>query len=190
VITPDLILTAYREGYFPMAESRTGPIGWFSPDPRAVIPLETFHVPRSLRRIVRGGVFECRIDTAFREVMEGCGDRDETWISAEILEAYGALHRRGAAHSVESWQNGTLVGGLYGISLGGAFFGESMFSRVPDASKVALVHLVRRLTERRFLLLDTQYVNPHLLQFGVVEMPRAEYLDLLARALTADTHFE
>jgi leucyl/phenylalanyl-tRNA---protein transferase len=141
-LTPDLILRAYRLGFFPMADSRDGPISWHSPDPRGIIPLETFHVARSLRRVCRRGEFDVRINTAFESVIRACGGRTDTWISEEIVDAYTELHRLGDAHSVEAWSGHQLVGGLYGISLGGAFFGESMFSFVPEASKVTLVTLV------------------------------------------------
>lgn len=189
MLTAHRLLAAYRAGYFPMAESRTGPISWHSPDPRATIPLESFHIARSLRRTVRRGDFEIRVDTAFSDVIVACADREDTWISGEIVRAYEELHRLGHGHSVESWSNGVLVGGLYGIAIGGAFFGESMFSRKADASKVALVHLVRRLRERAFVLLDAQYTNPYLEQFGVREITRAEYLLQLQRAIMLDVRF-
>jgi leucyl/phenylalanyl-tRNA--protein transferase len=172
-----------------MAENRTGPISWHSPDPRAIIPLETFHMSRSLRRTLKSGVFDIRFDTSFREVILACADREETWISEAIVEAYTELHRLGHGHSVESWSNGVLVGGLYGISIGGAFFGESMFTRATDASKVALVQLVRRLREQGYVLLDAQFSNPHLKQFAVSEITRAEYLLLLNRALLLNVRF-
>ena len=147
-----------------------GEIGWFSPDPRGIIPLDTFHVPARLARIVRSGRFEIRVDTAFESVMRACAERpdDGTWISEDIVQSYLALHRLGLAHSVEAWRRGALVGGLYGVHLGGAFFGESMFHRETDASKVALVALVDRMQRRGFALLDTQWVTPHLEQFGAI----------------------
>jgi leucyl/phenylalanyl-tRNA--protein transferase len=190
VIDPALLVRAYREGIFPMALD-DGEIGWFSPDPRGVIPLETFHVPARLARVVRSARFEIRIDTAFEAVMRACAERpnDGTWISEEIVESYLALHRLGLAHSVEVWRQGDLVGGLYGVSLGGAFFGESMFHRETDASKVALVALVERLKRRGFTLLDTQWVTEHLEQFGATEIPREEYLRRLAMALRRDCVF-
>lgn len=184
MIDPALLVRAYREGIFPMALD-DGEIGWFSPDPRAIIPLHTFHVPTRLARVVRSGRFEIRIDTAYEAVMRACGERagEGTWISEEILQSYVALHRLGLAHSVETWRAGHLVGGLYGVSLGGAFFGESMFHRDTDASKVALVALVDRLRRRGYTLLDTQWSTPHLEQFGTTEIPRAEYLARLRDAL-------
>lgn len=188
-LTPALLVRAYRAGFFPMADSRQGRIRWYSPDPRAVIPLETFHVPRSLQRTIRRGRFEVRVNTAFEDVIRACADRPETWISGEIIRAYEALHALGLAHSVETWREGRLVGGLYGVALGGAFFGESMFSRETDASKVALVALVERLRERGFVLLDTQFLTPHLARFGAVEIPRAEYLRRLDEALPLDCRF-
>jgi leucyl/phenylalanyl-tRNA--protein transferase len=180
---------AYRAGFFPMAESREGPLGWFSPDPRAIIPLETFRVSRSLRRVLRKEAFTVRLNSAFEQVIRACAGREETWISEEIIEAYTALHARGLAHSVESWQGEQLAGGLYGVAIGGVFFGESMFSRTRDASKVALVHLVTRLRARGYVLLDTQFLTPHLMQFGALEIPRSRYLALLTEAVTAVTCF-
>jgi len=191
-LTPAILLRAYALGLFPMAESaEAGELFWYDPERRGILPLEGFHVPRRLRRTVRRGVFEVRADTAFREVMEACATaRPTTWINAEILRLYGDLHRFGHAHSVECWRDGALVGGLYGVSLGAAFFGESMFSRVPDASKVALVHLVARLRRGGFSLLDTQFVTEHLSQFGAMEMPRDDYRRLLDEAVTVAADFE
>lgn len=186
----DFLLMAYRHGYFPMADSRTGIISWYAPDPRAIIPLHAFKISRSLSQVVGKNLFEIRIDTAFEQVIQSCAEREETWISDEIIASYIKLHTRGYAHSVESWHMGALVGGLYGVSIGGAFFGESMFSRMPNASKVALVHLVERLRRRGFRLLDTQFMNDHVRQFGAVEIPRATYLSLLADALTAAVTFK
>jgi leucyl/phenylalanyl-tRNA--protein transferase len=185
------VLRAYREGIFPMA-MESGEIAWFSPDPRGVIPLDDFHIPSRLARVVRSGRFEIRIDTAFELVMRACAareDDDGTWISETILECYVALHRLGITHSVETWQDGELVGGLYGVHLGGAFFGESMFHRATDASKVALVALVDRMRRRSFRLLDIQWVTPHLEQFGAIEIPRDEYLGQLKQALRNDSSF-
>jgi len=188
-LTTKLVIEAYSNGYFPMADSRSGPIWWYSPDPRAVIPLDGFKVSRSLRQRVRKGTYEIRMDTAFEAVVRACADREETWISDAIIRAYVALHREGFAHSVESWHNGVLAGGLYGVSLCGAFFGESMFTRETDASKVALVALVEHLRKRNFLLLDSQFINDHIKQFGTREIPRAEYLRELRTALKAETNF-
>ncbi|HUF61690.1 MAG TPA: leucyl/phenylalanyl-tRNA--protein transferase [Verrucomicrobiales bacterium] len=188
LLPPTLLVRAYMQGIFPMAMD-TGEIGWFSPDPRAVIPLESFHVPHGLRRLMRKNPYEIRVDSAFRQVMHGCAGRKETWIDPVIQDSYAALHDSGCAHSVETWENGELVGGLYGVALGGAFFGESMFSRRPSASGVALVHLVERLLARGYILLDTQWSTPHLRRFGVVEITRPLYLDRLAAALRLDCAF-
>jgi leucyl/phenylalanyl-tRNA--protein transferase len=189
VISAELLLHAYRNGVFPMGLD-DGEIGWFSPDPRAVIPIdERFHVPHGLQRTLKKQLFEIRVNTAFEEVMRACATRAETWIDDTIIASYVNLHRRGAAHSVEAWQEGKLAGGLYGVAIGGAFFGESMFHRVTDASKVALFGLVERLRERRFVLLDTQWTTPHLQRFGAYEMPRAEYLTALEKALKLSCRF-
>lgn len=167
-----------------------GEIGWFSPDPRGIIPLDRFHVSHGLHRTLKKQPFEIRFNTEFARVMQACSNRQETWIDSTIIQSYCQLHHLGFAHSVEAWQDGKLAGGLYGVSMGGAFFGESMFSRVTDASKVALVHLVRRLRERRFLLLDTQWTTPHLKTFGAEDIPKKAYMALLHRALKAETRFE
>lgn len=184
MIEPAVLVQAYRHGIFPMA-LEDDEIGWFSPDPRGVLPLETMRVPARLARVVRSRRFEVVIDRDFEGVMRACAaDRDEgTWISEEIIESYVALHRLGLAHSVEAWRDGQLAGGLYGVHLGGAFFGESMFHRVTDASKVALVALVARMRERGLRLLDIQWVTPHLAQFGAVEIPRADYLMRLKQVI-------
>lgn len=188
-IRPAVLIAAYRGGMFPMAMDNRGEIGWFSPDPRGVIPLEEFHIPHGLKRTLKRDPFEIRVDTAFPEVMRGCADRQTTWISEEIIISYEKLFELGYAHSVECWENGELAGGLYGIAIGGAFFGESMFSRATDASKVALVALVNRLRERRFQLLDTQWTTEHLSRFGCREIPRYEYLRQLNQALLVTTSF-
>ena len=188
-ITPELVLHAYRIGYFPMADSPAGEIAWYSPDPRAILPLDSFHTTRSLRQRMKKGLFDLRINTAFVQVIHSCANREETWISEEIIDTYVKLHHLGHAHSVEAWEKDRLAGGLYGVALGGAFFGESMFSRVTDASKVALVYLVGRLRERSFTLLDSQFTTGHLQQFGSIEIPRREYLKMLAHALSIDTSF-
>jgi leucyl/phenylalanyl-tRNA--protein transferase len=192
--TAELLLRAYANGIFPMVDGRTSEVQWFSPDPRAILPLDGFHVPRSLARVVRAARFEVRTDTRFEGVMRACAqprpDREETWIDERLIGAYGELHLGGFAHSVEAWLGGALVGGLYGVHLGGAFFGESMFSRPEaggtDASKVCLVHLVELLRARDFALLDTQFATRHLERFGCVEVRRAAYLDLLGDALQRD----
>lgn len=193
-LTPDLLLRAYAAGIFPMAEDADDPeVFWVDPDERGVLPLDAFHLSHRLRRTVRQDLFEIRCDDAFEAVMRGCAEprpeRPRTWINDEIVRLYTALFRLGFAHCVESWHGRELVGGLYGVALGGAFFGESMFSRVSDASKVALAHLVARLRLGRFRLLDTQFVTHHLRQFGAQEIPRALYRRQLAAALAADAHF-
>jgi leucyl/phenylalanyl-tRNA--protein transferase len=190
VIAPDLLIAAYEEGVFPMA-LEDGSIGWFSPDPRGILPLQTFHTPARLARSIRHGGWTIRLDTAFEAVVRACAKRreDGTWISEEIVESYVALHRLGRAHSVEVWRGDALAGGLYGVHLGGAFFGESMFHRERDASKVALVALVEILRARGFTLLDTQWTTPHLEQFGAMEIPRKEYLRRLKQALRVDATF-
>lgn len=189
-IDPDLLLRAYSLGWFPMGTGRRGRIEWFSPDPRGILPLDTFHAPARLARVVRQARFQVRVDTAFETVMRACATRDETWITDDIVNSYVALHRVGFAHSVETWQDGELVGGLYGVAIGGAFFGESMFHTVTDASKVALVSLVERLKARGFTLLDTQWLTPHLAQFGGVEIRRDDYLERLAAALPLACSFD
>jgi leucyl/phenylalanyl-tRNA--protein transferase len=190
-LDPALVVRAYREGVFPMA-LEDGAIGWFSPDPRGVIPLESFHVPRRLSRVLRTGRFDVTVDREFEAVMRACARRpgEGTWISEDIVACYVALHRLGLAHSIEVRRAGRLVGGLYGVHLGGAFFGESMFHRETDASKVALASLVERLRRRHFLLLDVQWVTPHLAQFGAIEVPRKDYLRQLARALDRPCAFD
>lgn len=189
-IEPDFLLMAYGSGYFPMADSKEGEIGWYSPDPRAIIELDRFHIPRSLRLTVKRKPFDILLNRDYEGVMRQCAQREETWISEEIVQSYVALHKLGFAHSVECWDNDELVGGLYGVALGGAFFGESMFSRTRDASKVALVHLVQRLNERGFALLDTQFVTSHLRGFGAVEIPRQEYLERLKIAIQQKCRFD
>jgi leucyl/phenylalanyl-tRNA--protein transferase len=191
MLAVDALLSAYTSGWFPMAVG-PGDIRWYSPDPRGIIPLDAFHASRRLARSARQNRFEVRVDTAFRAVMEGCAqrvDEDGNWIDEEIIESYCGLHARGFAHSVETWQHGTLVGGLYGVAIQGAFFGESMFHRVTDASKIALIALVDRLRARGYALLDTQWVTEHLAQFGAVEIPRRRYLRLLEEALRVDASF-
>jgi leucyl/phenylalanyl-tRNA---protein transferase len=193
-LTPNLLLRAYAQGMFPMAERRdTAELYWLSPEQRGILPLDTFHVPRRLARTVRSDRFTVKIDTAFGDVIRACAapspGREESWINDEIVALYTDLHRRGNAHSVECWRDGVLAGGLYGVSLGGAFFGESMFSRERDASKVALVHLVARLLRGGFTLLDSQFLTDHLARFGAIEMPRAAYLERLADAIPLSADF-
>jgi leucyl/phenylalanyl-tRNA---protein transferase len=183
-----LLLEGYCSGIFPMGTER-GEIAWFSPDPRGIIPLDGFHIPHGLKRTLKKGLFEVRIDQAFEEVIRACATRSETWISKEIIASYLNLHQLGYAHSVETWRDGRLAGGLYGVGLYGAFFGESMFHHETDASKVALVALVQRLQGRGYRLLDTQYITPHLQSFGAVEISRTKYLRLLRQALALDCRF-
>jgi leucyl/phenylalanyl-tRNA--protein transferase len=188
MIPPELLLQGYRLGVFPMAMDDDR-IEWFSPNPRAIIPLENFHVPHGLRRLARKHVFECRIDNRFSEVIRACAKRDDTWINEEIIESYENLFELGFAHSVEAWTEGKLAGGLYGVALGGAFFGESMFHRKTDASKFALLSLVDHLRERRFALLDTQWLTSHLAQFGALEVSRNQYVRLLTHAADLQREF-
>jgi leucyl/phenylalanyl-tRNA---protein transferase len=188
MIDSELLLQGYRLGVFPMAMEDDS-IAWFSPDPRAIIPLENFHVPHALRRVARKNVFEIKVDNRFSEVIRACAKRKDTWINPEIIESYECLYDLGYAHSVEAWSKNKLAGGLYGVAIGGAFFGESMFHRVTDASKVALVALVERLRARKFALLDTQWVTPHLQQFGAIEIPSDQYLKLLRRAVDLPRKF-
>ena len=188
MIDPELLLQGYQLGVFPMAMDNNS-IEWFSPNPRAILPLEDFHVPHALRRVVRKKTFETRIDTAFSEVIEACAKREDTWINGEIIESYMRLYELGHAHSVETWKDRKLAGGLYGVAVGGAFFGESMFHRVSDASKIALVTLVEHLRARKFALLDTQWLTPHLQQFGGIEISRNHYLRLLRRAVDLPRRF-
>jgi leucyl/phenylalanyl-tRNA--protein transferase len=193
-LTAELLLRAYSNGVFPMAESRgRSEIFWVDPEWRGIIPLDGFHVPRSLRRAVRRRVFDVRCDSAFDTVIRECAaprrGRGDTWINDDIVRSYAELHRLGFAHSIESWQDGELVGGLYGVSIGGAFFGESMFSRVTNASKVALVNLVARLVDAGYRLLDTQFVTEHLTQFGALEVPRNQYHQMLREALANEATF-
>jgi leucyl/phenylalanyl-tRNA--protein transferase len=188
--TPAGVEFAYRRGVFPMYSQWTEEIEWYRPDPRTIIPLEAFHVSRSLEKTLRQGVFEVRYNTDFEGVMRGCADREEgTWISEEFIEVYGELHRQGKAHSVEVLLNDRLVGGTYGLALGSAFMAESMFHYETDASKVALASLVARLKARDFTLLDVQYLTPHLARFGATEIPFRDYYDRLRRALRRDTRF-
>jgi leucyl/phenylalanyl-tRNA--protein transferase len=194
-ITPELLLQAYRIGVFPMGERRDDPkLYWLDPRLRAVLPLDAFHLPKRLARTVRSGPFEVSADTAFTETMRACAEprpgHPESWINEPILALYGELFARGHAHSVECRRNGELVGGLYGVSVGAAFFGESMFSRERDASKVALVHLVARLIKGGFRLLDCQFMTEHLRSFGAIEIPRDDFRALLADAVERTADFQ
>lgn len=194
-VTPDLMLRAYRAGWFPMAETRHGQrLHWVDPEKRGIMPLDHFHVPRRLLRTVLSDAFQVTTNQDFRAVIASCAGpapgREDTWINPEIERLFTTLHETGYAHSVESWQGGVLVGGLYGVALGGAFFGESMFSRARDASKVALVHLVARLIAGGFVLLDAQFMTEHLAQFGTEEISRAVYRRRLAKALAVRGEFQ
>ncbi|MBN9028403.1 MAG: leucyl/phenylalanyl-tRNA--protein transferase [Rhizobiales bacterium] len=194
-VTPEVLLRAYSIGLFPMAESADDPrIFWVEPEMRGIIPLNDFHVSRSLSKEMRKKPFDIRFDTAFEAVIAGCaestGDRPTTWINTTIRSLYSTLNRYGYAHSVEAWRGDELVGGLYGVSLGAAFFGESMFSRATNASKICLVHLVERLRNKGFRLLDTQFTTEHLKTFGAIDVPKAEYAKMLADAMeSADLDF-
>ncbi|NBN62364.1 leucyl/phenylalanyl-tRNA--protein transferase [Pannonibacter tanglangensis] len=193
-ITPHLVLRAYACGIFPMAESADDPdLFWVEPERRGILPLETFHVPRRLARTVRSDVYEIRIDSDFQGVIDGCAapapGRSNTWINSEIRRLYSALFDMGYCHSVEAWHEGVLVGGLYGLSLGGAFFGESMFARARDASKICLTHLVARLKAGGYSLLDTQFTTEHLARFGTIEIPKDIYAVRLATAMTQEANF-
>jgi len=188
-LTPEEIEAAYRQGAFPMGDPDTGGVTWHRPWRRAVVPLESFHIPRSLARRMRRGGFTVTFDRDFAGVMAGCADRESTWITEEIHRAYGELHRLGKAHSVEVWIEEQLAGGLYGVHLGGAFFAESKFHRATDMSKIALVALVTRLRECGFRLLEVQYLTPHLEQFGAIEIPHREYTRLLAEAVACGVGF-
>jgi leucyl/phenylalanyl-tRNA--protein transferase len=193
-IPSDLLLKAYASGVFPMAESATDPeVFWVRPETRGVIPLDNFHTPKSLRKTIRQNRYDVRFDTDFAGVIDGCAeeraDRETTWINAPIREAYIRLFEIGHCHSVEAWRDGLLVGGLYGVSLGRVFFGESMFSRETDSSKVCLVHLVERLNERGFALLDTQFTTEHLKRFGAIDVPRGKYEKMLEKALQGEALF-
>ena len=190
-ITPDILLRAYSIGLFPMAESREAAnLFWVEPEERGVFPLDRLIVSKSLAKAVRSDRFAVRANRDFRGVIEACANRDKTWINAEIVRLYGELHARGHAHSVEAYEGGELVGGLYGVSLGAAFFGESMFHLVRDASKVALVHLVARLRVGGFRLLDAQFVTPHLAALGAAAISRGEYRRRLTQALDAPADFD
>jgi leucyl/phenylalanyl-tRNA---protein transferase len=182
LIPPGELLSLYSAGWFPMAMP-DGSIRCFSPDPRGILPLDAFHIPHGAKKTMRDPGWEMRLDTAFEQVIRACANRRDTWIDETMVQSYIVLHREGYAHSLEIWRDGKLAGGLYGVQLGGAFFGESMFHRVPGASKVALVHLAARLRKKGFRLLDTQWTTPHLVQFGAISIPRREYLRLLERAL-------
>lgn len=192
-LTAETLVYAYASGVFPMAEE-TGEILWYSPDPRAIIPIQSYQPAKSLRPFINQKRFEIRIDTSFEQVMRNCAlprpTENETWISEEMIAAYTELHRMGLAHSVEAWQDGKLVGGLYGVALGAAFFGESMFSFVSNSSKIAFYYLVQILREQNYQLLDSQMMNDNVLRYGAIDIPRSAYLRRLAKALKSTCHFQ
>lgn len=193
-ITLHELLNAYANGIFPMSEDRHDPLlFWVNPERRGILPLDEFHIPRRLKRTIKSGKFDVHVDTAFRACVLECSkpsrDRRSTWINDQIIELYSEMFEHGFAHSVECWHEGQLSGGLYGVSIGGAFFGESMFSKVTDASKVALVHLVARLRAGGYTLLDTQFITKHLEQFGAIEVSRAHYRSLLSKAIMEKADF-
>lgn len=193
-LDPALVLDAYAQGIFPMADDADDPdVYWVCPEKRGIIPLDNFHIPRSLQKTIKKNPFEIKFNSNFKGVIEGCAEakagRETTWINETIREAYERLYELGFCHTVEAWQENKLVGGLYGIALGQAFFGESMFSRVTDASKICLTALVDHLRKHDFILLDTQFITPHLERFGATEIPRHKYEKLLASALKRDAFF-
>lgn len=191
ILTADLLLQAYQVGVFPMSEGRDDPeVFWVDPRMRGIMPLDAFHISRSLARSMRRGRYTVTYNTAFSAVVQGCADRDETWINSTIFDLYVALHIRGYAHSIEVWDDDRLVGGVYGVAIGGAFFGESMFSRVTDASKIALAYLVDRLRLGGYQLFDAQFITPHLASLGAVEVPRDHYRAMLVEALTKEASFD
>ena len=189
IIDSEFLLNAYCNGLFPMADGKEGEIHWFSPELRGIIPLDGLKISRSLRQTIRKKIFAVRINSNFEATMRACAEREDVWISETIIQSYLRLHHLGHAHSVECWNNEKLVGGLYGVAIGGVFFGESMFSCMTDASKVALVYLVKRMNERGFVLLDTQYSNPHLLSLGCIEIPHHKYIERLQKAIQVECHF-
>ena len=188
LLSPDVLDRAYRRGIFPMTHD-DGELYWHDPDPRAVFPLERTRPNARLRSFIRSHGYRCTMDRCFEEVMRACADRDSTWITEEMIAAYTALHRQGAAHSVETWRSGKLIGGIYGVSIGAAFFGESMFSHADNASKAAFHHLTAHLRDRGFLLFDSQYINDHTRSLGAIEMPRDAFRSLLALAVESPDLF-
>jgi leucyl/phenylalanyl-tRNA---protein transferase len=189
LLDPDIMIRLYASGAFPMAQDKEGLINWYMPNIRTIIPLEKFNIPRSLRSTIRKGNFEFRFDESFDEVVRSCANREQTWISEELIRAYSKLNKKGFIHTVETWKDNKLVGGLYGVTFRGAFFGESMFSNISQASKAALVQLVEHLKEKGFVLLDVQYLTPHLQMFGAVEISFEEYKDLLTTAYIRNCEF-
>jgi len=189
IIKPEVLLQAYKQGYFPMADSKEGEVYWHCPDPRAIIPLDNPKKPKSLKKSEEKYEFEYRVDTNFKAVITKCANRDDTWISDEIIETYTMLHERGSAHSVETYMDNELVGGLYGVAIGGAFFGESMFNTKTDAAKGAFYYLIELLKDKNFLLLDSQYINPFTKQLGAVEISYMDYSKKLIKAINLATSF-
>lgn len=183
IITSDILIRAYCEGFFPMAESKEGEIYWHSPDPRAIIPLNNVHIPKSMRKLFQKQIFNFSVNYDFPYVISECSKREDTWISQEIIDVYTELHRIGYAHSVETWVDGKIVGGLYGVAVGGAFFGESMFNHISNSSKAAYYFLIANLLKNKFLLLDSQYINSFTEQLGAIEIPRDAYLKILEQAI-------
>ena len=189
LLKPDNMLRLYASGAFPMADDKTGAINWYMPDVRSIIPLDNYKIPRSARKAIKKKNFEIKLDEDFTQVIMRCSDRKETWISEELIKAYKRLRKRGHVHTVETWLDGELVGGLYGVTFRGAFFGESMFSSVSEASKAALVALINHLIEKDFLLLDVQYMTEHLQMFGAIEISFDEYKKLLHNSYTRGCEF-
>lgn len=189
LLKPDNMLRLYASGAFPMADSKTGTINWYMPDTRTIIPLDHYNIPRSAKKASETLDFDIRKDSDFEGIIEGCSDREQTWLSDELIKAYKRLHRRGHVHTVETWLDGELVGGLYGITFRGAFFGESMFSRVSEASKTALIELIKHLREKDFLLLDVQYLTEHLQMFGAIEISFDVYTEMLRQSYLRGCEF-
>jgi leucyl/phenylalanyl-tRNA--protein transferase len=189
LLKPENMLRLYASGAFPMADEKTGEINWYMPEIRTIIPLDNFNIPRSLKKYLENSDFEFKYDNDFLSIVKNCADRETTWISDKLLDAYLKLHKKGNIHTVETWQKGKLVGGLYGVVFRGAFFGESMFSKVEQASKAALAKLIERLNEKKFVILDVQYMTEHLKMFGAEEIPFEEYQQLLFKAYQRDCSF-